>query len=142
VSTTADDIVQKIVELLTEAPDRPQDLQGAGKLLDHDLLPVEEDELPVAGVYLADDRKAEDEDINGAQLRVALTRVELRAVGPMLQGTRTLREWVLRTLLQDPFLGGLVRDVSFAGFTPFGATSNKRLAGADLDFEVTYLWHP
>jgi hypothetical protein len=139
-ATTPDAIIQKIVDLLTEAPDRPLALQGDGKILDHDLLPVEEEELPVLGIYLADDKKASDEDANGGQDRVALVRVEIRAIGPMLRATRDLREWAIRTLLQDPFLGGLLRDLSYSGFTPFGATSNKQLAGADLDFEAAYFW--
>ncbi|WP_306600757.1 hypothetical protein [Geothrix sp. 21YS21S-2] len=136
--TTPDEVVQRFLDLLTSSPSRPAALQGADRILDHDLLPVAEEELPVLGVYLADDKFHSVLNDHGWDWRAAAVRVEIRAIGPMLAATAEIRNWVKTTVLQDDSLGGLVRSTTFMGFQPFGSPSNVRLAGADLDFESIY----
>jgi len=137
--TSPDAIVQYILSLLTGSPTLPADLAGSDRILDNDLLPLAIEELPAIGVYLADDKFLSVKEDHGLDYRVATIRVEIRAVGPMLQGTATFRNWVKTSILQEPTLGGLVRSTTYASFAPFGVPSNVRLAGADLDFEATYL---
>ncbi len=138
-TTTPDALVQRVFALLNAA--KPVGVT----VLDHDMLPTEEDELPVIGVYLADDQAL---DLNGtrtsgSQDRVATLRCECRAVGPsILAGTLALRSFVVATLTDDDSLGGLANALVFKGFQPFGRASDLRFCGADLDFDVFYIFHP
>jgi hypothetical protein len=134
---TPDGLAQLAYEALRDAADKPENLKG---ILDHDLLPTDEEELPVVGVYLADDRPAGDSSGNNSQVREAVVRVEIRAIGEhLLAATRIFREWVERTLLSLDLPDA---DVDLGDRTPFGIATNVRLAGADLDFIFRYSWRP
>ena len=106
-------------------------------------------DLKVGGVYLVEDRPLGDpSDTLGtaSQLRVATVRVEFRikaaADTRYHEATRPFREWALGVLMADTTLGGLAEDTAFNTYTPFGLASNIRIAGADLDFELHYLFRP
>jgi len=131
-----DAIVARAYQALATAPDLPTGL----KVLDHDLLPAEPDEMPVVGVYLAEDKLGQKIDHRTQDRnRVATIRVEIRAIGPMLTATLPIREWVLNTLLGDQQLFDLcIKPMEFESYTPYGLSSNVRFAGADMDFLATY----
>lgn len=132
-----DTIVSKVYTLLNAASDKPAGLT----ILDHDMLPTEESDLPVCGVYLVEDKRAEGvETMGSGHIRSATIRLEFRAVGSMLTATQTYREWALKTLLSASDLNQNGRDFDYQGFQPFGVASNVRLAGADLDFSATYVF--
>jgi hypothetical protein len=133
-----DPIVDQVFQALQNAPGRPEGLN----LLDHDLLPVEEGELPVLGVYLVEDKQSEEARSDGSMMRTATVRLEIRAKGPMLSATRPIRIWASKVLASDPGLELMVFNVDHAAFTPFGIASNQRLAGADLDFVFTFNCNP
>lgn len=129
-------IVSRVFTILNTSLTKPTGLS----VKDHDLLPVEEEELPVLGVYLVEDQKTGESESMGAEhLRAAKIRVEIRAVGSMLAGTKTIREWALKALLNDTELNEQdAFDFDYQGFQPFGMATNVRLCGADLDFLATY----
>ncbi len=140
-STTVDAIATALYELLRDAADKPAGL-GSDQVLDHDLLPATEDDLPVVGVYLVEDNLDQMSDSAGGEQRTAKFRVEIRTIGKMLAATKPLRDWVLATLIADTTLTGLAESVDFSGFKPFGVTGDNNLVGADLDFEIRYFWSP
>lgn len=133
-----DDLVAIIFAALSTTGVTPTGLT----VLDHDLLPLEESDLPVAGVYLVEDRAISDESGTGAQRREATIRVEIRAIGAKLSGTKAIREWAISTVLNSVSMIDSDLDLSFSSFTPYGVASNVRLAGADLDFSFKYFWKP
>lgn len=130
-----DDLAALVVQTLTLASNKPTGLT----ILDHEVLPVEQDQLPVACVYVSEDKALEDASQSGSQAREATISVEIRAVGAVLAGTKTFREWVLATLLP---LQGADFDINYAGFHPFGEVLDYRMSGAVLDFAIRYQWRP
>lgn len=133
-----DEIVARIYTILNTSSTKPTGLS----VLDHDMLPTEEADLPVCGVYLVQDQKADEaEAMDGEHRRRATIRVEIRAKGAMLSGTKTIREWALKAILNDDHLNNQdLFDLDYQGFQPFGMASDTRLSGADLDFVATYLF--
>lgn len=143
-TTTPDALAQAVFDLLDQSATKPAGLT----VLDHDMLPTEQDELPVAGVYLVEDNpeSAFDTYGTGSQRRVATIRVEIRVQVENQQrpteAHRSIREWAALVLMTDETLGGLAAQVARGGYTPFMVASDIRLAGADLDFEAVYLSRP
>lgn len=137
--TTPDVIAAGVYTALSTSVTKPTGLT----VYDHDVLPVETDSLPAVGVYLATDR-ASDLDLNSATLqgRVATVRVEIRAVGATVAGTTTIRAWAIKTVLESTALLQVCDYVTFGEFSPFGIASNVRISGADLDFEIGYIFDP
>ena len=132
-----DTIVARIYTLLSTSTTKPTGL----KVLDHDLLPVEPDDLPVCGVYLVDDKLGSVVDpMTNERTRTATVRVEIRVVGAMLS-TVTIREWAITAILTDATLASEYLGIEFQGFQPFGSASDQRFAGADLDFNITYAFN-
>lgn len=140
-STTVDAIATAFYELLRDAADKPAGL-GPDQVLDHDLLPAAEDDLPVVGVYLVEDNLDQMADSAACEQRTAKFRVEIRTLGKMLQATRPFRDWVIATLINDTTLPTLAESVDFSGFKPFGVAGDNNLVGADMDFDIRYFWSP
>ena len=140
-TTTPDALAQRVFDLLDQSATKPAELG----VLDHELLPVEPDELPVVGVYLVEDNPESlgDTDSVGGQRRIATIRVEIRnrfTTGEKpTEVTRSYREWVISVLMADETLGGLVHQLALGAYTPYSIVSDTRLAGSDLDFEATYI---
>jgi hypothetical protein len=132
-----DTLVARVYVSLNTSATKPAGLT----VLDHDLLPVEEADLPVVGVYLVDDKLQDRTDsMTNERVRVCTVRVEVRKTGTMLS-TKTIREWVITTLLSDITLAAEFLDIDFQGFTPYGMASDQRFAGADLDFSISYAFN-
>lgn len=140
-NTTVDALTTALYELLRDASGKPAGL-GADQVLDHDLLPTAEEDLPVVGVYLVEDAPADSSDSQRSQQRRATVRVEIRCIGKMLQTTQPFREWVLATVGTDATLDALAESVEYGQFKPFGIAGDNALVGADLDFEFFYIWSP
>lgn len=137
--TTPDLIAAGVYTALYTSGSKPSGLT----VLDNDILPTEIDGLPAVGVYLAADR-ASDLEMNSGniQARVATVRVEVRAVGGVVSGTTTIRAWAIKAVLENSALLQICEYVSFGEYAPFGIASNVRIAGADLDFEIGYIFDP
>lgn len=133
-----DDLVAIIFAALSTTGVTPTGLT----VMDNDMLPLEESDLPVAGVYLVEDRAIGDESGTGSTRREATIRIEIRAIGAKLAGTKSIREWAIATTLSAVSAIDSDLDLSYASFTPYGVASNVRLAGADLDFSFKYFWKP
>ena len=136
-----DTIVSAVLAILVAATAKPTGL-ATTDIFDHDLLPTEEADLPVVGVYLVDDQQAGyGEAMGGEHTRQARIRVEIRASGAPLAGTKAIREWALKAVLNDTTLNNQTAfNIDYQGFQPFSAATNMRLCGADLDFLATYLF--
>lgn len=143
-ATTPDALAQAVFDLLDGSATKPAGLT----LLDHELLPIEQDQLPAVGVYLVEDNPETlgDTDSVGGQRRIATIRVECRARAEVGQrpteAHRPLREWAIGVLMADETLGGLAHQLARAGYTPYTAAVDIRIVGADLDFEATYITAP
>ena len=130
---TPDNLVSLVVQILTIGANRPAGLS----ILDHESLPLGKDELPATCVYLTEDRPADERYVDGPQWREAVINVEIRAAGPVLSGTKPLRDWVI------PLVLGLELPnitIGLTGFHPFGEMLDFQMAGAVLEFTFRYLW--
>lgn len=150
-----DDLVDQVIATLqAAAPTSGIAGFSASKILDGDMLPSDLTDLPVVGVYIPEE-KAEpsnpETDSGGNQQRVATIRVEIRAAvtpatadanGTSIRGvTKALRKWVLAVLMKDQQLNGRSLLLHFSSTTFWGRSSEKRMGGADLDFEASYLFN-
>lgn len=142
-----DDLVDGVVATLrAAAPTSGITGLTAAKILDGDMLPTDMEELPVIGVYIPED-KSDNDDTNdgGYQRRIATIRVEIRGTTPaggIRDATKALRAWVLTTLLADETLAGKALHLRFETLTFWGRSSDRRMGGADLDFQAIYIFNP
>lgn len=142
-----DDLVDHVVATLqAAAPTAGITGFDATKVLDGDMLPTDIEDLPVIGVYIPEDKPDPQDPETSTTLtqrRIATIRVEIRATGANIRGaTKALRQWALKTLMADETLGGKAQNCSFTACTFWGRASEKRMGGADLDFEASYFFNP
>lgn len=134
----ADSIIERIeqhfVELLGDA-EKPE-----GLLVGRDQsLPIDEDHLPAAIVYVLEEAAQKVASRSTLVRPVARIRIELRAKGePTRRQLDPLRQWTMRRIMSDFSLGGLAKEIEYAGTQWTQAAGDIVVGAAGMDFDVTY----